>query len=111
MTFRSNVLARTCSSLEKSLFLAILANLTTSGRVFLTEMVKRRIYGPRPLIRAYNQVSMTFRSKVLARTSSYLEKTLFWQMWQNSAISGGRIWSKTPKGTLTHRDLSLEPIS
>ena len=34
MTFRSNVLARTSSSLEKPLFLAILANFTTSGRVF-----------------------------------------------------------------------------
>ena len=29
---------------------AILANLTTTGRVFLTEMVKRHIYGPRPFI-------------------------------------------------------------
>ena len=55
--------------------LAILANLTTSGRV--AEMVKRHIYGPRPFIWAYNQVSMTFRSKVLARTSSSLEKPLF----------------------------------
>ena len=35
---------------------------------FLTEMVKRHIYGPRPFIWAYNQVSRTFRSKVLART-------------------------------------------
>ena len=68
MTFRSKVLARTSSSLEKPLFWAILANLTTSGGVFLTEMVKRHIYGPRPFIWAYNQVSMTFRSKVLART-------------------------------------------
>ena len=34
ITFRSKVLARTSSSLEKPLFLAILANLTTSGRVF-----------------------------------------------------------------------------
>ena len=64
----SKVLARTSSSLEKPLFWAILANLTTSGGVFLTEMVKRHIYGPRPFIWAYNQVSMTFRSKVLART-------------------------------------------
>ena len=39
MTFRSKVLARTSSSCEKPLFLAILANFTTSGRVFLTEMV------------------------------------------------------------------------
>ena len=73
MTFRSKVQARTSSSLEKLLFLAILANLTTSGRVFLTEMVKRHIYGPRPLIWAYNQVSMsmTFRLKVLARTGKW----------------------------------------
>ena len=56
-------------------------------------------------------IAFLFGLEVLARTSSYLEKTLFWQMWQNSAISGGRIWSKTPKGTLTPRDLSLEPIS
>ena len=75
MTFRSKVLFHT--SLEKSLFLAILANFTTSGRVFLTEMVKRHIYGPRLFIWAYNQVSMTFRSKVLARTSSRLETLLF----------------------------------
>ena len=68
MTFRSNVLARTNSSLEKPLFWAILANLTISGRVFLTEMVKSHIYGPRPFILAYNQVSMTSRSKVLVRT-------------------------------------------
>ena len=53
---------------EKPLFWAILANLTTSGGVVLTEMVKRHIYGPRPFIWAYNQVSMTFRSKVLVRT-------------------------------------------
>ena len=57
--------------------MAILANLTTSGRVSLTEMVKRHIYGPRSFIGAYNQVSLTFRSKVLARTSSSLEKPLF----------------------------------
>ena len=69
MTFRSKVLARTSSSIEKPLFWAILANLTTSGRVFLTEMVKRHIYGPRPFIWAYNQVSMTFRSKVLVCTA------------------------------------------
>ena len=43
-------LARTILSLKKTLVLAILANLTTSGRVFLTEMVKRHIYGPRPFI-------------------------------------------------------------
>ena len=41
------------------------------GRVYLTEMVKRHICGPKPLIWAYNQVSMTFRSKVLARTKKY----------------------------------------
>ena len=54
-----------------------LAKLTTSGRVFLTEIVKRHIYGQRPIIWAYKQVSMTFPSKVLARTSSSLEKPLF----------------------------------
>ena len=71
MTFRSKVLARTSSSLEKPLFWAILANFTTSARVMLTEMVKRHIYGLRPFIWAYNQVSMTYRSKVLARTKKY----------------------------------------
>ena len=50
MTFRSKVLSRTSSSLENPICLAILANFTTSGRVFLTEMVKRHIYGPRPFI-------------------------------------------------------------
>ena len=67
-TFRSKVLAHTSSSLWKPRFWAILANLTTSGGVFLTEMVKRHIYGPRPFIWAYNQVSMTFHSKALALT-------------------------------------------
>ena len=72
--------------LRKPLFLA---NLTTSGRVFLTEMVKRHIYGPKPFIWAYNLVSKTFRSKVLARTSSSLEKLLFWAILVNLTISGG----------------------
>ena len=40
---------------------------------FFTKMVKRHMYGPKPFIWAYNQVSKTFRSKVLARTSSSLE--------------------------------------
>ena len=54
---------------------------------------------------------MTFRSKVLARTSSSLEKkTLFWIFWPNSAISGARIWPKLSKGTSTGQDLSYEPI-
>ena len=68
MTFRSKVLARTSSGPQKPLFWAILTNLPTSGWVVLTEMVKRHIYGPRPFIWAYNQISMTIRSKVLART-------------------------------------------
>ena len=87
-TFRLKVLARTSSSLEKPLVLGILANLTPSGRVFFTEMVKRHIYGPRHFIWAYNQVSKTFRSKVLARTSSSLEKTLFWAILANLTTSG-----------------------
>ena len=58
-----------------------LVNLTTSGRVFLTEMAKRHIYGPRPFIWAYNKVTMTFRSKVLARTNSSLENRYFWLFW------------------------------
>ena len=49
MTFRSKVLSRRMLE-KKTPFLAILANLTTSGRVFLTEMVKRHFYGPRPFI-------------------------------------------------------------
>ena len=48
ITFRSEVLSRT--SLAKPLFLAILANFTTPDRVFLTEMVKRHLYGPIPFI-------------------------------------------------------------
>ena len=71
ITFRSRVLSHTSSSLEKPLFSDILANLTTSGRGFLTEMVKRHIYRLRPFIWAYNQVSVTFRSKVVARTKKY----------------------------------------
>ena len=35
---------------------------------FQSEMAKRHIYGPRPFIWANNQVSMTFRSNVLACT-------------------------------------------
>ena len=34
----------------------------------------------------------------------------FWTFWPNSAISGGRIWSKLSKGTSTGQDLSFEPI-
>ena len=111
MTFRSKVLARTSSSLEKPLFLAIWATLTTSGRVFLTEMVKRHIYGPKPFIWAYNQVSLSFRSKVLARTSSSLEKPLFglfWPIWQ---LPVGCFWPKWSKGTSTDQDLSFESIT
>ena len=88
MAFRAKVLARTSSSLEKPLFWAILTNLTTYGRVCLTEMVKRHIYGPRLFIWAYNQVSITFRSKVLGRTSLSLEKTLFWAILPNLTTSG-----------------------
>ena len=57
--------------LRKPLFLA---NVTTSVLVSLTEMAKRHFYGPRPFIWAYYQVSMTFRSKVLACPSSSLEQ-------------------------------------
>ena len=34
----------------------------------------------------------------------------FWTFWQNSAISGGRIWPKLSKGTSTGQDLSYEHI-
>ena len=44
-----------------------------SSRIWLKN-VSRHIYAPRTLILAYNQVSMTFRSKVLARTSPYFRK-------------------------------------
>ena len=49
--------------------------------VCLTEMVKRHIYGPRPFIWAYDQVSMTFRSKVIARTR---------KRWQTDGQTDGR---------------------
>ena len=65
-----------------------MAILTCSGRVFLTEMVKRHIYGSGPFIRAYNQVSMTFRSNVLAHTSSSLEKLLFLAILATFTTSG-----------------------
>ena len=110
-SFRSKVLARTSSCLEKPLFWAILAKLTTSGSVFLTEMVKRHIYGPRPFIWAYNQVSMTFRSKVLARTSSSLEKPQFWPFWPIWPLPVGWFGPKWSKGTSTDQDLSFEPIT
>ena len=96
---------RICSCLKKShlwfilaefgqFLVAILAK-TVKGTSFVAvncqwsnsaETVKRYIYTPRPFILAYNQISITFRSKVLARTSSYFEKPLFWP---NSATSGG----------------------
>ena len=97
MTFRSKVLARTSSSLEKPLYLDILANLTTSGRVFLTEMVKRHICRLRPFIGTYNQVSMTFRSKLPARTSSSLEKPLFSDILTNLTTSGRVFLTKMVK--------------
>ena len=64
--------------------------------LFLTEMVKRHIYGPRPFIWAYNQVSMTFRSKVLARTSSSLEKPLFWAILAHLTTSRRHIYGPRP---------------
>ena len=88
-----------------------LANLTTTGRVFLTEMVKRHIYGPRLLIWAYNHVYMTFRSQVLARTSSSLENPLFWVILANLTTSGRVFCPKWSKGTSTDQDLSFEPIT
>ena len=47
---------------------SILANFATGNLPNLAESVKRHIYTPRPFIWAYNQVSMAFRSKVIART-------------------------------------------
>ena len=95
--------------LRKQLFLA---NLTTSVRIFFTEIVKRPIYGPRPFIWAYNQVSVTFRSKALAHTSSSLEKTcyfgLFWPIWP---LPVRCFWPKLSKGTSTDQWLSFEPIT
>ena len=38
------------------------------------------------------------------------ENRCFWTFWQNSAISGGRIWPKLSKDTSTRHDLSYEPI-
>ena len=111
MTFSLKVIAHTSSSLEKPLFLAILANLTTSGRVFLIEMVKRHIHGPRPFIWVYNQVSMTFRSNVLARTSSSFEKPLFGLFWPIWPFPVGCFWPKWSKGTSTGQDLSFESIT
>ena len=95
MTFHSKVLVRISSCLEQPQFLAILANFTTSGRVILTEMVERHIYGPRPFIWAFNQVSMTFRSKVLARTCSSLEKPLFLVIWANFTTFGQKALLRT----------------
>ena len=95
-------------SRKTAIFLDILANLTTFRRVFLTEMVTRHIYGPTPFIWAYNQVCMTLRSKVLARTSSSLEKPLFWAIWP---LPVGCFWPKWSKGTSTGWYLSFEPFT
>ena len=111
MTFRSKVLARTSYSLGKPLFWAILANLTTSGGVFLTEMVKRHIYWPRPFIWVYNQVSMTFRSKVLARTNKSKKNRYFGLFWPIWPLPVGCFWPKWSKRTSTDQDLSFEPIT
>ena len=73
-----------------------------------TEMVKRHIYGPRPFIWAYNQVSMTFRSKVLADTSSSLEKPLFWDILANLTTSGRVFLTEMVKGTFLN--FSFETI-
>ena len=72
----------------KPLFWANLPNLTTSCRMDLTEMVKRRIYGPKPFIWAYNQVSMTFHSKVVARTR---------KRWQTDRQTDGQTDGRTPQ--------------
>ena len=63
----------------------------------LAQSVKRHIYTPRPFIGAYNQVSTTLRSKILARSS--FENQLFLGI---SPTSGGRIWPKVLKGTVIY---------
>ena len=58
----------------------------------LADTVKRHICTSRLFIWAFNQVSMTFTSKVLARTNSYFENKIrcCWTFWLNSDTSGGR---------------------
>ena len=70
-------------------FLPILTNFRWLN---LAETHKRHIYTPRPFIWAYNQVSMTFHSKVVARTSTRFEKPLFRQFWPISPPEVGQIW-------------------
>ena len=107
MTFCSKVLVRTSSSLEKPLFLAIFGqfdNFRAGGH-------KAPIYGPWPFIWAYNQVSMTFSSKVPARTSSSLEKPLYLAIWQIWQLQVRYFWPKWSKGPFMDQDLSFEPIT
>ena len=75
------------------------------------KLVERFIYTPRPFIWAYKQVSMTLRSKVLARTGSYILKNrCLWTFWPYSANFRWQIWSKLSKSTPS-QDLIFEPIT
>ena len=59
---------RTSSYFGKPLFLVILANFGAFWWPLLAETVKRHINTSRPFIWAFNQIYITLRSKVLART-------------------------------------------
>ena len=63
--------------LEKQVFLDILANFGHFRWPNLAKTIKRHIYRPRPLTRAYFQVSTTIRYKETARKSLCLEKPMF----------------------------------
>ena len=77
----------------------------------LVETVKRHISTPRPFIWNYNQVSITFRSKCLVRTSWCFEIRCFGAYWLVQPTFGGRIWPKQSKGTYSHQEVSFEPIN
>ena len=52
------------------------------GQPPVANVTERHIIKPRPFIWAYNQLSMTFRSKVLNRTSSSYENCCFGAFWR-----------------------------
>ena len=102
------LLARTSSYLEKNTVLANVSKCCHFRWPNLVENAKRHINTSGPVIGAYFLVSMTFCSKVLARTSSFFEKRLLLDI---LAELGHFRWAKLSKGTYTPRDLSLEPLT
>ena len=84
-------------------------NFHLSLRLNSSETVKRHIYKLRHFVRAYNHVTMTFHSKVPARTILCFEKPLFLDILAKFAhLPVGEFGRNCQKGISSYRDLSFE---